>query len=494
MPRSRSRLLRLCGALAAPLIFPSILLVALLAGCLTTPSEPLSPPVALPAAFSPSGSGSIAARWWTAFGDTRLEQRMDAALSRNFTIAVAAARLDQARASARATGAPLRPQLDGTAGADEQWSESDSGRTAEAGWRLGLAAAYEVDLWGRLRASQDAAVFSADAAAADLEAAAVTVTAAVAEAWFRLAERHAQLTILARQERTNADALEVVTARFRSSQAGAADVLQQRQLLEASRGERLLIEADIRTIEHQLAVLTGAVPAVAPVDPPPRLPTRPAPLPATGIPADWVTRRPDLRAADHRLRQADRALAAAVAARLPSLRLTADAATTATRPIALFEAWTAEIVAAVAAPLLDGGRRQAEVDRAQAVVRERLAAYGTVLLTALAEVEDALAKEAAQTAWIANLERRLELAATATERILANYTAGDGDFNRYLTSRLSQQRLERELAAAQLQRIRYRIALHRALAGPLFGRAGRTAPPSAASNNADPVELPRGNR
>jgi len=423
------------------------------------------PPVALPAAFSSAGSAALPDRWWTAFGDPKLDALVAEAIAGNFSLRVAWDRLDQARAVADTAEAPLWPTLDGTAGASRAVQRTPVlGRNYATDLSLGLLAGYEVDLWGRIRSAVDAARLDVDASASDLRAAAITLAAEVTRTWVTLIEQQAQLRILEEQLATNEQYLDVITLRFRRGQVSAADVLQQRQLVESTRGEEWLVQSAIAVLENRLAVLLGRAPGAMEMAAPEALPALP-PAPATGVPADWVRRRPDVAAAERRVQAADRRVAAAIADQFPRLGLTVAAETGAEQVRDLFDNWLASMAANLTAPLFDGGRRAAEVRRTRAVVSERLNTYGQVVLESLEEVEDALAQETQQAAYVASLTRQLELAKDATDRVRDQYTLTGQDFVRYLTTLLSYQRLQRTTLLAERQLVEFRIDLYRALAG-----------------------------
>ncbi len=445
---------------------------ALLAvSCVSLPRE-LSSPVSVPDTFGARGTAPLPELWWTAFGDEVLDALVDEALGGNLGLRTVRDRLAQSTASAAKSGASLRPSASGSGSLSRQVRDT-TGRTYATDIALGLAASYELDLWGRLRATRDAAQLDTAATSEDLQAAAISLTAEIARTWYRLVERSGQLRLVDDQVRTNKDYLDVITLRFRRGQASATDVLQQRQLVHATESERILVRSAISVLEHQLAVLLGRTPdGWRAVDMPSALPSLPS-LPDTGVPLDWLRRRPDLRAAELRLHAADRRLAAAVADRWPTLGVSVSASTDASRAEDLFENWLASAAASLAAPLLDGGLRRAEVKRSRAVVSEALHGYGQSVLSALGEVEDALVRESRQREYVASLEFQLVLSAQATQQTRESYIRSGEQFTRYLTTLMSHQRLQRSLLDAQRQHVEYRIGLYRALAGGWALEGGR---------------------
>ena len=453
--RSRRRVACLLAAMVG---------LAWLPACVSAPRD-LKPPVIVPEVFSATGDAPMPDRWWTALGDARLNRLVERALADNLSLRAAWDRLDQARATAIKSGAALWPALEAGGGASRGVAKSGGGRRTYANdFSLGLAAGYEVDLWGRVRSTLDAARLDALATEGDLCAAAMTLSAETVGAWARLVEQRGQSRLLADQVKTNRDYLEVITLKFQRGQATATDVLQQRQLVESTQGDRILVESAIEALESRLAVLTGRAPGDFSPATPEDLPRLPA-LPKTGIPAEWLRRRPDLRAAELRVRAADRRVAAAIADRFPKLSISARAETSADKTRDLFDNWLASLGANLAGPVFDAGQRRAEVDRARAALSEKLNAYGQTVLAALKEVEDALAQEARQREYLASLQKQLRMSRQSTDQTRRNYIKGAADFTRYLTTLLSHQRLQRTALQSRRDLMLYRINLYRSLGG-----------------------------
>ena len=441
----------------------AVLLLSAAAVSCAPPAVTVPAPVPLPKAFSANGADPLPARWWTAFDDAGLDAVIDRALRENFSLRTAWDRLAQARAAAAASGAPLWPALNGSAGASRTVQRTPlTGRTYTNQVSLGLAASYEVDLWGRIRSTHDATRLDVEARREDLRAAAISLTADIASTWYLLAEQREQSKLLGEQIQTNEKVLAIITMKFRRGQASATDVLQQRQLVESTRGERVQVASVLAVLEHLLDVLSGRRPGSGAPAGPAALPTLGA-VPATGVPAEWVRRRPDVRAAEVRAAAADRRVAAAIAEQFPRLALSAGADTSAERLRDVFDNWLANLAANLTAPLFDAGLRAAEVERTRAVVSERLNAYGAAVLAGLQEVEDALTREARQVEYVESLRKQLDLSNKAVAQTLDDYTKTGRDFTRYLTTLLSHQRLERTYLTARRQRVDDRIDLCRAL-------------------------------
>lgn len=442
---------------ATGLLFAVLGLV--LAGCGAT-SGPVRAPVEIPERFTESGEGALPERWWTLFGDAQLTALVERALAGNLELQVAWDRLRQAEAAARKAGADFYPTVDASAGLGYAFSSAGGGLDLGAG----LAAGYEVDLWGRVRSTADAAQLDARAARDAVDVAAISVAAQVATLWFQLVEQRAQLELLERQLERNRRVLELVELRFAIGQAGAADLLRQRQVLESARGDRARLEAAVGTLELGLAVLLGRPPGT-PVAEPVAVLVEPPPLPATGLPAELLRRRPDVRQAWHVLLAADRRVAAAVADRYPRLSLSARAEVGYDARAEFGIGWLASLAANLLAPLFDGWKREAEVERTEAVASAALHAYGIELLGAFVEVEEALVRIRTQEELLEGLEQQLALARSTVEQARASYARGAVSYLQVLEAVQTEQALERTQLTARRELLLYVVALCRALAG-----------------------------
>jgi NodT family efflux transporter outer membrane factor (OMF) lipoprotein len=419
--------------------------------------------VPLPADFSGSGADRLPGQWWESFGDAALNRLVEQSLAHNFSLQSVWARLDQAAAAERIVSAGLYPSLDAEGSAGRSWSHGNRGTTADS-YAVGAMASYELDLWGRIDSNSKAATLDRQASEAQLTAAAISLSAEVASTWYQLVEQYGQQALVSNQLETNSRVLELITLRFRRGKVGATDVLQQRQLVESSRGELANIRSLIGIFEYRLAILLGETPDSRVTEPQHELISLP-PLPVTGIPAELVQRRPDLRQRFYQLQAADQRTAAAVADRFPRISLRGSSDSTSSDVDDLFDNWLSNLTGNLVAPVIDGGRRRAEVDRTRAVAEQSLSDYKQQLLDALGEVEDALLREQQQRAFIDSLDKQLALSGQVIGRVRDSYLYGAVDYLRVLDVLLTNQNLERRRLTAQRELIDDRIALCRALAG-----------------------------
>jgi multidrug efflux system outer membrane protein len=421
----------------------------------TLPLEP-------PAAFSYSGEAETPDNWWTAFEDPQLDVLVRQAMDSNFTIMTAWYRFQAAEAIVDRESSYLLPSIDATLQVATNYPQPDF--VGGENLRFGLSAAYEVDLWGRIRSLVAAERFRAEASLFDYQAAAISLSAEIARSWYQLMAAWQQLALVEEQLETNEQILELILARFGIGQIRAVDVLRQKQLVAATREQQVYAETRIELLEHQLAVLLGTPPQHTFNYQPDSLPQLP-PLPETGIPAELVRRRPDVQLAFKLLQAADREVAAAISSQYPRFSLSASPSVRANNAEDLFQDWAYSIAANLAAPLFYGGRLRAEVDRTRAVKNQLLYEWGQRVLVAFREVEDALVQEQKQLEAIAVLEEQLVLAGQASEQLRVEYFNGFSDYLAVLTALNQEQQLRRDVLTARLNLLEYRIALYRALAG-----------------------------
>jgi NodT family efflux transporter outer membrane factor (OMF) lipoprotein len=422
----------------------------------------VSLPVEPPQHFSESGTYEMPQKWWTVFDDETLNALIDSALQSNFSLQTAWQRLRASQAVLDRESAPLFPSLNATGNAEINNRQSEFQQSQR--FRLGLYSEYEVDLWGRIRANIDAQNYQVAATFADYQAAAISLSAEVARIYFQLIEARNQLNLAEKQVETNEKVLQLLKVRFGSGQIRSVDILRQVQLLESTREQQIFAESRLQVLQHALAVLLGKTPQTEIQLSNSVLPELP-PIPETGVPAELIERRPDVRSALNLLQAADRDLAAAISNQYPRITISASISTGAYDIQDLIADWGRGIAGDLLAPLFRGNELSAEVDRAEAVKQQRLYEYGDAVLTAFREVEDALVQEKQQAKSIESLERQVELAMQTNQQLRSEYLNGMSNYLDVLIALDEEQQLRRDLVNSKLALLEYRIALYRAIAG-----------------------------
>ena len=473
---------------------PLIALSVAFSGCFDARVVPeIEQIVELPGSFESrqQGGGELSRvplqRWCSDFDQPELDRLVERAFEANLNLLASWARLEQSAALLDQTRSNLWPQvtLDATASRSKQPAFGGQDLPGlptsftNNFYRVEGSVAYEVDLWGKLKAQREAAALDYRASRADVEAAALSLTSSIAEAWFDALANDEKARLLQAQIELNQGYVELLEMRFEQGVSSLLDVAQQRQQIASLKTQRHATVQAGELARQRLAALIGRAPQESSElvqEEGLGLPELP-PLPELGVPADLLERRPDLRAATRRLEAANARVAVAVRDRLPSLRLSFSTFLQALELERLLEDVFWSAAAALSEPLVDGGRRRAEVTRAEAAEREAYYVYGQALLTALGEVQGALTSEHYQESVIEDLEAQRELAATSLDLARSRYSRGAFDFLRVLTSQQALQQVEQSLVDAKRRQLANRLQLCRALGGSWTESIAPPAPP-----------------
>lgn len=464
-----------------------VVLSATFAGCLTRRvTHSPAPPISVPDAYAETPvSGEAVDGWCSEFQSDALDELVMRGLSDNLRMTAAFWRVEQAQAAFRQARATRMPTLGAEFGASYQQQYNAGFEDisfpgppgAESGggidptfqfdsYSLSARAQYEIDVWGRRASQAEAARLDAIAARDDAESLALTLTAQIAETWFSYSAQHENLALIDKQLNLNHQTLELLNLRFEQGLSPISPVLQQRQQLASLQASHEQAVTELSITRNQIALLLGVVPSdlVLPEDA--RLPALPPAL-AVGVPADLLTSRPDVRAAQRRVEAADYRVSEAIAARLPTLSIAGNVGFSSGKFTELFQNVVYGIMGSATASLLDGGSGRARVDSARAGTYAALADFGQAMLTAIGEVEDALVREQRQGAYIDALQRQLDAAHATLESTRSRYQQGEQDTNflDVLAPQQTIESIERSLIAARRAQLSYRVQLCRAVGG-----------------------------
>jgi NodT family efflux transporter outer membrane factor (OMF) lipoprotein len=448
------------------------LIFLLLAGCSVGPDY-VRPPVETPAAYKEAGDWKPAeprdaqtrGKWWSMFGDARLDGLMAQVDVSNQTIAAAEAQLRQASALVAQSRAAWWPTLTGTLQKTESQPSATTGPIIGATtnrriiYSMPLSLSWEADLWGKVRRAVESGESSEQASASDLINARLSVQAELAQNYFQLRALDAQRQLLEATVAAYAKTLELTKNRYTVGVVSRADVAQAETQLHSTRAQTLDLGLQRAQLEHAIAVLlgkpaSGFALAAAPLE------AAPPPVPAAGLPAELLERRPDIAAAERRVAAANAQIGVAKAAFFPAATLSAtygyQSATTARWFTAPSNFWS--LGPALALTLFDGGRRAAVSDQAVAAYDQSVATYRGTVLTAFKEVEDNLAALRVLEEEAAVQAAAVKAAEQSLEYTLNQYKAGLITYLQVVqaqTAALSNQRaaldvLSRRIAASVL--------------------------------------------
>jgi len=446
------------------LLLPVILTAG---GCMDLRPEAVDPvPANLSSHFSLyTAADDAGLPWWSSFNTPELDRLITSGLTDNLSLQEAWARLSQVRARAAQAGAGLYPDLsiNGTA-AHLRSDTSDTSLQTRDNFSLGLETGYEIDLWGRVRAKARGADLDLHAGREDVNVLIMSVSGLIAETWVELLSQRQQQLQLEQQLELNKKLLNLIEMRFTMSRASALDVYQQGQTVTALQGGLINSRARRQLQLNHLALLTGRSSASGMKLVQVTFPEI-SPLPPTGIPADLLAGRPDIRAAGLRLQSANWQVAAARAERLPKISLGGSISYTSTALDLLLDNWILRLAASVTGPIFDGGYRRAEVEHSRAVLDERLAAYRNTVLTAIREVEDALAREQQYRDFLINIDKQLRLTEMAYREATWRYLNGLNDFLPVLREQINLITFQLDRIKTGADLLKARIGLYKALGG-----------------------------
>jgi NodT family efflux transporter outer membrane factor (OMF) lipoprotein len=463
-----------------------------LAGCVAGPDF-VRPAVEMPPAWkldepwreASPGDTLPKGPWWERFGDPRLDELQVQALAQSPTLALASARLAQARAVVDATSAGLLPSVNlGVRGARQRISASrplsnyasPNASTVQNDALLSLSVSYEADLAGRVQRSVEGVRASAEQAAADLENTRLLLGADLATAYFNLRAVDIEIDVVARSLELQGRSLEFVRTRHDLGAASGLDLAQQQALVDTTRTQLELLRRQRGPYEHAIATLTGTpAPSFALA---PDLRVLEPPVVPLGVPSDVLQRRPDVASAERAMAAANAQIGVASAAYYPSITLGPSVGAESRALATLFDApslvWS--LGAQIVQPLFSGGRIDANVAVARANHEATVASYRRVVLTAMQEVEDGITGLAA----LERADRQAHTAVETARRVLDLASARyEGGATTYLDVISAQQSLlAAERLAAQLagQRLLTSVFLVKALGGawdsPTVARGG----------------------
>lgn len=479
----------------------------LLAGCATSrPAAQLALPQ-LPANFvaaSPAQAAPVAERWWTQFDDPQLDRLVEEAVADNPAIGKALARLRQARAQARIAGADRLPQLGAGFGAARQ-------QQSLAGLGIGLPGidngvdqstftfntfdltanvSWEIDMWGRLSAQSASARAEYLASAENLRAARQLIAAQTARAYFAVIEAQRQVALSQETVRSFAEASRQIGNRVEYGRAAPNDLHMTNADLRSAEAELERRRQELAQATRQLDILQRDYPDGA-IDVAADLPAMPPAAPA-GMPAQLLERRPDIAAAGAMLNAAGFRVKAAERSLLPAIELTAAAGTASNSLSNLFDPdffiWS--IAGRVLQPIFQGGRLRAQIELRQGERDEAIEDYADIVLTALTEVETALALDG----YLANQQNALASAARdagrSAEIAFNRYYVGSEAFLTVLESRRREYAAQSALLAVRRARLDNRIALHLALGGGFEDQPDRNSAAADRGIDGDGLSAP----
>ncbi|MEL6687240.1 MAG: efflux transporter outer membrane subunit [Pseudomonadota bacterium] len=403
--------------------------------------------------------------WVESFNDENLTALVNRARSDNPSLIRAMSQLDLALAQKNISRSELYPSLD----ASSSITRSEGGVGFNAGttsYNIGLSTRWEVDVINRIRDQISSDGFGAEASAADLAALELSVVSRLATNWFSAIEAGLLVDLSADDIATQERSLRLTQRRFESGLTGSSDVRLARsaianaQAVEQSRLQQR--DATLRSVQIIVRDYPDANIAL-----PDDLPALPA-FTGAGTPERMLANRPDIIAAEKRIKQAGLDVDLARKALYPRLTLSGsagDQALNSLGDILDLKSLAFSLTESITAPIFQGGRLKSQVEAQRAQLAVQVENYVETVLTAYQEVENALDAEERLAAREAALRIARDEAVMAEERLELRYTEGLATILQLLDSQTRRLNAEGQLISARSERLANRVRLHVALGG-----------------------------
>ena len=460
------------------LFLNSLLALSLIAGCAVGPNYK-APKISVPPSFVNGTQTQYTpdqpvAAWWRGFDDAELNKLVEAASASNLDLRIATANLLQARALRLGAKSDFFPVVTGEASYDNvKYSQAGLfgatgvGRQEEL-YTLGFDAAWELDIFGRVRRSVQAATASVQAAQATRHDVLVSLTSEVARNYFELRGTQNELAVLRRNADNERETLKITQDRLDAGSGTDLDVARARAQLNINLAAIPPAESAIAHAIHRLGVLTGRQPEALTGEletpaPPPHLPE----MVAIGNPEDLLRRRSDIRAAERNLAASTAGIGVATADLFPRVTFIGDIGLQATSFVGLGgpASDTRSFGPAITWAALDIGHVRSRIAAAGAGAASGLAQYEKTVLTALEETENALVDFGRIRARRDFLAESVKSSKAASDLAYARYNDGAADFLTVLDAERVLLEAQDQLAQTETQTATALVAVYKALGG-----------------------------
>ncbi|MBS1210506.1 MAG: efflux system, outer rane lipoprotein [Proteobacteria bacterium] len=446
----------------------ALLLALLLAGCASLVRTPYSEPdLKVPSTWQHTSDGKpvATAPWWQAFGDTQLNALVDEVLAHNADLAAAGIKLKRAQLNTGLTEDAFMPALGASAGNNLSKSLKGDG-TVTRSYSATATLSWEADLWGKLASTRDAAQWEALASEQDKANTALSLIGSTAKLYWQIAYLNQRLSLAAQSIAYSENTLTLAQRKFAAGAVTRLDVLQAEQDLASQRASQSQLIQQREEARTAFALLFDGPPHKDFTEPS-TLPAGTLPGIAADLPASLLAQRPDLRAAELRLRST---LASGDATRLsyyPSLSLTGSLGSSSDKLRDVLSNPVAALASELALPFLQQREMRLKTGVAQADYQLAVIQFRQAFYTALGDVENALSartQNVQQGQWLA---QSLANAAAAEKINAARYRAGAIPLQTWLDSQEKRRSAESALAENRYNQLTSQITVNLALGGSM---------------------------
>ena len=409
----------------------AILLGSTLVGCAAVVKTPYqAPSVQTPAQFQYGHAAAqqrqqaiYADQWWTLFGDAQLNQLIDEVLAKNTDLAVAGITLKQARLQADLTANQQKPRVSSTLSTGHSFDLND-GSDASSGLSTKVGLSYELDLFGKLARQTEAKKWEALATEQDLQATAQSLVGTTAKLYWQLAYYHESLSTAQQSLATSQKLYALVKAQYQAGSVSGLELTQAEQSVQSQKASLSQIQQNLVETRTALAILLHMPIQQLNIQEPQRLPQLVLPTIAAGLPADILSRRPDLKAAELRLRESLATKDATTASYYPSISLTGSLGSSSTSLTQLLRNPALTLGASLSLPFLQYNDMKKDIAISQLDYEKAIVQYRQSLYQAFGDVENALSARSELDQQVKLQQRNLELAEKAERLTDVRYRYG----------------------------------------------------------------------
>lgn len=450
-----------------PLIFMFSLVLGGCSGLLPR-SQYARPDVSVPQEWqAPTVTGSTVAtkeQWWRDFNDPTLSELIERALKTNNNLAAAAIKVKRAQLSSKLTDTNLTPSVSATATSSLN-RDLNSRRDSKSSGTT-LSASYELDLWGKLASARDASKWEAEATEYDRKSTALTLVGTVASNYWTIAYLNDRIASVEASIANAGKVLDLAEVKYQAGAVSALDKVQAQQTVASQKAQLTQLQQQRTEARNALAILFDQAPENR-LPELQRLPTGTLPTVAAGLPANILAQRPDLQAAELRLKKYLATVDNTRASYYPSFTLTGSLGTSSTSLVDVIKNPYAALGAGLTLPFIQWNTMKLNIEISRADYEEAVVNFRQTLYSALSDVENALSARTNYAEEIKQTEESLGLARKAEELAEIRYRSGATALQAWLDAQESRRDAERALAVVRLAQLKSSMNLYQALGGAM---------------------------
>ncbi|WP_114099935.1 efflux transporter outer membrane subunit [Thalassospira profundimaris] len=406
--------------------------------------------------------------WWKNFDDTQLNELIAKALETNNDLAAATIKVRQAQLTAGLAEDALYPNLstEGDASTSRQFDSEDNRSNGDITRNYGLDAgiSYELDLWGKLGHDYDAAKWEALATIEDRESTALSLIGTTATLYWQAVYYQQRLDIAQASIDYAQQTFDLVDVQYASGSTSSLEVNEARSNLESQRAAYSVIEQNLTETKNALSILFNQPPSDIQITRK-TLPAGILPSIPEGLPSELLERRPDVRAAEMRLRESVEELNSVKTSLLPTISLTGTLGSSSDQLQNLLSNPIGTLGASLALPFLNWNEGQLNINVSEAEYEQAITEFRQTTYQAMADVENALSARTNYDRRAERLEAALEASRNAESIYETRFRAGAVGMQDWLDAQENRRTTEETLLENQLDRITNLITLYQALGG-----------------------------